>query len=89
VSELNLSQAKTREYVSSVLAEAGRPKRARLTSSAFAARVRSAHASLASHEVLRKVRDLELDDGARAKMLRELSELREAVGELVKAVRGR
>ena len=89
VSELNLSQAKTREYVSSVLADAGRPKRARLTSSAFAARVRSAHAALASHEVLRKVRDLEFDDGTRTKMLRELSELREAVAELVKAVRRR
>lgn len=91
VSELNLSQAKTREYVSAVLAGAGTPKRARLTSVTFAARVRSAHAALGSHDVLRKVRDLgrNLDDGARAKMVRELSDLREAVGELVKAVRGK
>ena len=89
VSELNLSQSKTREYVSSVMAETGTPRRARLTSSALSARVRSAHASLAHHDVLRKVRDLELDDGARAKMPRELADLRRALGELERAVRGR
>lgn len=91
VSSLNLSQSKTREYVSSVLADGGAPKSVRLTPTTFATRLRSAHASLGSSEVLRRVRELgpTLEDAERAKVLRELAELRDALGELSKAVRGR
>ena len=89
VSRLNLSQPKTREYVTEVLAEAGRPKQVRLTGKTLAGRVRKMRQSLGASGVMRRVRELqgELDAEERGKIVEELEGLREVLGELVKVVR--
>ena len=89
VSKLNLSQPKTREYVSEVLAEAGRPKQVRLTGKTLAGRVRKMRESLGGAGVMRRVRELggELDPKERTAIVEELEGLREVLRELARVVK--
>jgi hypothetical protein len=91
VSELDLSQAKTREYVTVLMAQAGKPRQVRLTSKALAARVRKSHGALAGAAVLRRVRALraEMPAEERAAFAADIERLRSALGDLLQAVRGR
>ncbi len=89
VSKFNLSQARTRHYVTEQLALASRPRQVRLTASGLSKRVRALHESLEGDAVLAKVRQLNgsLDASAREGMVEEVERLRKTLGDLARALR--
>jgi hypothetical protein len=89
VSKFNLTQPKTREYVSAMLAESGKPKQVRITAKAFAGRVRKIREDLAAAGVMRRVKDFsgELEPAERGKIAAEIEKLREVLGEMAKTLR--
>jgi hypothetical protein len=89
VSKFNLSQARTRHYVTEQLALASRPRQVRLTASGLSKRVRALHDSLEGDAVLAKVRQMNgsLDASAREGMVEEVERLRKTLGELARALR--
>lgn len=89
VSRFNLTQPKTREYVSTLLAEAGRPKQVRLTGKALAARVRKMRELLMGASAVKRLKDLhtELDPAERTKLVGELDKLRGVLGDLAKRLK--
>jgi hypothetical protein len=91
VSQFNLTQSKTKEYVTAVLASQGKPQRTRLTPATLLARVRKARESLGGRGVLAKVKDLhgQLDPAAREAAARDLEQLRAAIDQMVKLFRRR
>ena len=89
VSKFNLTQPKTREYVTALLAGAGRARQVRVTAPAIAGRVRALRESLDSAAVLRRVKALELDAAQRAALAGELDRLREVLATLSRVVRRR
>ena len=78
VSKFNLTQPKTREYVSEVMAEAGRPKQVRMTGKGLAGRVRKMREALGGAGVMRRVREFhgELGEEERAAVVEEIEKLR-------------
>ena len=89
VSDMNLSQPKTREYVTGLLAAQGTPRRVRITPRTFASRVKRLRAGLGGASTLKRLRALEMDPGDRVAVVSELEELRDAVGEMLKALKGK
>lgn len=92
VSKFNLSQAKTREYVTAVLESSGRRRQVRLTGAGLVSRVRKLRESLGGAAVLRKVGELghELPAAERRRAVDELDRLRVVLEELSRTLqRGR
>lgn len=91
VSDLNLSQPKTREYVSALRASAGKPRLVRITPRALAARVKKLRTGLGGAATARKLQAMrgEMDPKDRDAIAAELTALRDAVTEMLRAMRGR
>lgn len=91
VSKWNLTQAKTRIYVTELLAEHGKERQVRLTRRGLVARVQGLRARLDSAAVLAKVVELgaRMNDRQRAEVVRELDELRAVLRDLAAAVKRR
>lgn len=89
VSDMNLSQPKTREYVTGVLASKGTPRRVRITPRAFASRVKRLRSGLGGAATARRLRALDMEPADRAAVVGELEELRATVGEMLKALKGK
>ena len=85
VSKFDLSQSKTRRYVTKQLAGTSRPRQVRLTAEGLAKRVRALQASLEGDAVLAKVRAL---DGAdRDKIASEVQRLRATLADVARVLR--
>ena len=91
VSKFNLTQTKTREYVTELLAEDGRSRQVRITAPVLLGRVRTLRETLGGGAVLRKVRELHdnLDPSERAAIAGELEKLKDVLSVLTRAMRGR
>ncbi len=89
VSEMNLSQKKTAEYVRGLREAAGKPRSVRITPATFATRVKRLRTGLGGAAAVRRLRTLTMQPGDRAIVVNELEELRDAVGEMLKAVKGK
>lgn len=87
VSDLDLSQPKTREYVTGLLATQGTPRRVRITPRTFASRVKRLRAGLGGAATLRRLRALEMEAGDRQTVVGELEQLKDTVAEMLKALK--
>ena len=89
VAEMNMSQKKTAEYVRGLREASGRPRAVRITPGAFASRVKRLRAGLGGGATLKRLRSLEMEAGDRTAIVSELEGLRDAVAEILKALKGR
>ena len=89
VSDLNLSQPKTREYVTGLLASSGTPRRVRITPRAFASRVKKLRTGLGGASTTRRLATLTMEPEERARVVDELEQLHQATGDMLKAVKRR
>lgn len=86
---LNLTQAKTREYVTQLMAEDGKKRQVRLTRAGLLSRVRKLREGLSGATMLRHAAQLRMSDKQRAEVVKELSALRELLDAVSQAVAGR
>ena len=89
VSDMNLSQPKTQEYVTGLLAAQGKPRRVRITPRSFASRVKRLRAGLGGSATVKKLGALQMEAGDRATVVHELEQLKDAVAEMLKALKMR
>jgi hypothetical protein len=91
VSKFNLTQTKTREYVSELLTHDGAARQVRITGPVLITRMRKLRESLDGAAVLRKVRALhaELEAPQRQEIAGEIEKLREVLQAIAREVRGR
>jgi hypothetical protein len=91
VSRFNLTQAKTREYVTGVLGSEGRSRQVRLTGSGLVKRVRGLRERLGGEAVLRKVEEIGRGLGAaeRKGALEEIERLKRVLAGLSRALSGK
>ncbi len=88
VSDLNLSQSKTREYVSGVLAKTTKPQRARITKKVFVNRINGARTAFGGQDAAAYLRAIaQMDAKERATAVTELRALQEVVSKLLAAAR--
>ena len=89
VADLDLSQTKTKEYVTQLLAAAGKTRRIRVTPRRISGHVGRLTALLGKPEVLRRVRGMraEMTDAERKALLADVAKLRAALEEVVRAVK--
>ena len=89
MSDLNLSQPKTREYVTGLLASSGTPRRVRITPRAFASRIKKLRTGLGGATTARRLATLTMEPEERARVVDELEQLHQATGDMLKAVKRR
>jgi hypothetical protein len=91
VTRFNLTQTKTRAYVSELLAEAGDAPSIRLTAPLLMGRMKKIHESLGGAAMLKKVRALQadLDASERQALAGEIDKVRETLTAIAREVRGR
>jgi hypothetical protein len=91
VTRFNLTQTKTRAYVSELLAEAGDAPSVRLTAPLLMGRMKKLRESLGGVAVLKKVRALQvdLDASERQALAGEIDKVREVLTAIAREVRGR
>jgi hypothetical protein len=91
VSKFNLTQVKTREYVSAVLASNNKSRQVRLTPPILVGKVRGLRETLGKAAVMRRVEDFheQLDASERSTMADELDALREVLTKLSRTLRRR
>jgi len=89
VAKFNLTQAKTREYVTSVLEGQGEKRQVRLTANGLLARVRKPREALGGAAVLRKVAELgpTLAPADKKHLVEEIERLCIVLGEVSRALR--
>lgn len=90
VSDFNLTQAATKEYVTSLLGEDGKSRQVRLTPSGLVSRVKKLRESLDGAGIARHVAALghEMEPEDRREVAAEIARLRDVLGRLSKAIRG-
>jgi hypothetical protein len=91
VADLNLSQSKTREYVTGLLAESGVSRQSRLTPRKLVGRVKKLRASLGGKDALLKLRAMRHDmtDEEHGSVTDELRAVQDVVHKMLAALRGR
>jgi hypothetical protein len=91
VSKFNLTQAKTKAYVSELLAESGEAPVVRLTAPMLMGRMKKMRETLGGASVLRKIRALhgDLDASERQALAGEIDKVREVLSAIAREVRGR
>ena len=91
VSELDLSQTKTKAYVTTLLAAAGRSRQIRVTPKRLTGHVEKLRALLGKPAMLRRVREMRtiMTDAERNALVGEVEKLRGALDEVVRAVKSR
>ncbi len=91
VAKFNLSQTKTRAYVSTLLAKDGERPAARLTAPLLMGRMKKMHETLAGAAVLKRVRALhaDLEASERQALAKEIEKVRDALAAIAREVRGR
>ena len=91
VSELDLSQTKTKEYVTTLLAADGRSRQVRVTPKRMTGHVGKLRALLGKPAVLRRVREMRtsMSDAERSALVGEVEKLRSALDEVIRAVKAR
>lgn len=91
VAKFNLTQPKTRAFVSELLRTQGRPPVARVTAPRLVAQVKKLRTGLARPAVLKRLGELRdtLDAKQRAELVGEIDRLRETLADLTKALRPR
>jgi len=91
VTAFKLTQTKTRDYVSELLAKEGGTRQVRITAPVLIGRMRKLRESLDGATVLRKVRALngKLDAKQRQEIAGEIDKLREVLQAIAREVRGR
>lgn len=87
VSDMNLSQSKTQDYVTGLLAEQGKPRRVRLTPRTFASRVKRLRVGLGGAATARRLQGLPMETAERRAVVAELEGLRDAIHKILQAVR--
>jgi hypothetical protein len=89
VAAFNLTQAKTREYVTSLLEADGRERQVRLTSKGLVARVKGLRERLGAPGVLRRAAELgpSLPRAEKKRALDEIERLAGVLSELSRALR--
>lgn len=91
VSDLNLSQSKTREYVTGLLAQSGVARQSRVTPRALVARVKKLRAALGGKNAVLKLRalrhDMTIED--RTSVTEELRAVQEVVAAMLATLRPR
>jgi hypothetical protein len=90
VAKFNLTQAKTREYVSELMTKNGAPPRARITGPVLTGRIRKFREALGSTAVLRRVRALkaELESSEVEPIIGEIEKLREVLKSVSRELKG-
>jgi hypothetical protein len=90
VADFNLTQAATKEYVTSLLGEDGKSRQVRLTPSGLVSRVKKLRESLDGAGVVRRVAALGhgMAPGDRKEVAAEIARLRDILDRLSKAIRG-
>lgn len=90
VSKFDLSQSKTREYVTEVLTHGGRAKQVRVTKASLTNRMKKLRESLAGAAVLRRVKVLggTLEASERKAVVDEIDRLRGVLEDLSRAIKG-
>ncbi len=89
ISKFNLTQAKTREYVTAALESQGKSRQVRITGRGLVLRVRRLRDSLGTAAVLRKLGDVGggLDAAERKRALEEIERLKEVLAKVSVALR--
>ena len=87
VAKFNLTQAKTREYVTALLADAGRKRQVRMTPSGLESRVRKLREGLDGVAVSRRVAAMEMDGAQKQRLASELRRLRELLTKMERALK--
>lgn len=88
VSDMDMSQAKTKEYVTTLLEQQGKRRQVRLTAAGLRSRLRAAQRAF-DDAALRRVKSLRgsIEPEERQKLLAEIDELRAALAELARGLR--
>ncbi len=91
VSKFNLTQAKTKEYVTELMDDTGQRRQIRLTAPQIAARVRKLREGLGKPSVLRRIGELRntMPHAEREQVALEIEKLRGVLEEVSRAIRGR
>jgi hypothetical protein len=91
VAKFNLTQASTRQYVSSLLESAGRARAVRLTVPRLVGHVQKLRATLGTAAALRKVEQLRerAEPREREKAADEVEQLREVLGKIARSLRAK
>ncbi len=91
VTKFNLTQTKTRAYVSELLAETGAAPSIRLTAPVLLGRMKKIRENLGGAAVLKKVRALQvgLDASERQALAGEIDKVREVLSAIAREVRGK
>ena len=89
VSDMNLSQKKTAEYVTSIRAHAGRPRSVRLTPKSLHTRIRFVRARLGDAGVVKRLAAMrgQMQPKERDAMAAELTGLKDMVSEMLRALK--
>lgn len=90
VARFNLTQTKTREYVTELMRSDGRTRQVRLTAPRLLARVRTLHAALDQPAVFKKIGQLgkTVSDAERQRIAKEMDQLRDVLMRAARALRG-
>lgn len=90
VADFSLTQAKTKELVTSLMADEGRDRRVRLTASALVARVAKLRTSIDDPRVLRRAKEIgaDLEPAERRRVAGEIARLRDALDRVARALNG-
>lgn len=91
VSNLDLSQTKTKEYVTTLLAADGRSRQVRVTPKRLTGHVGKLRALLAKPATLRRVREMRasMSTAERSALVGEVEKLRSALDEVIRAVKSK
>ena len=91
VSQFNLTQTDTRQYVTEVLKQSGKSRQVRLSVPQVAQRVKKLRSTLGTAAMLKKLVDLrdDTDSQARDAAIAEIDKLRSVLDDVKKAIKGR
>ena len=91
VAKLDLTQTDTRQYVTQLMAEEGKSRQVRVTGKLLVSKARKVRQSWEGAATMRRVKALggEMEPGEKAETIGEMEKLRDVVGEILKALRGK
>lgn len=91
VAKLELTQTDTRQYVTQLMAEAGKPRQARFSGPQLARKAKKIREDLGGASTLKRVKALraEMDVKERDGLVAEMEKLRDVVADLVRALKGK
>lgn len=88
VAKLDLTQTDTRQYVTGLMADEGKVRQVRVTAKGLTARAITMRKSLEGAATLKRIRALEMEPAERRAVVAEMVKLKDAVAEMLKALKG-